>query len=477
MSKKFGANRRRVLQWSLGAASTSIAGFPLVAWAADQKWKAKYDVAVIGGGNSGLCAALEAAHSGKKVLVVQAQPILGGNSALSTGWFTCVNSPVQLKLSQIKDSPEQFYKDSMAISGGLRDPVWTRIVAENSGADIAWLQEQGVEFENIVEASMGSTIPRAIQAKGYGGAVVRAIAKRLEETKKADVLVEARCRDLITRSNRIAGISVQTATGKDNYACNSVVLASGGWVHNKELVARYLRPEYRNLEALGVPQNVGDGLLMALKAGAATQHMDQVLVVPTTDKATRIYLTSGALAGGGILVNEKGERFTNELEGYTQTSLAMLKQKVVYEIVVPECHTKVQDLIDKDMIQRADSVADLAKKINVPEGNLQKEIDAHNAATRGEIKDRFGRTIYKNQLRAPFYFLSVMPTSLISLGGVRINDKAAVVNDKGKPALPGLYAVGEVASGYRDGGYRTGDSMMFCVVSGRIAGKQASLVD
>src|SRR3974390_103711 len=443
MSKKFGANRRRVLQWSLGAASTSIAGFPLVAWAADQKWKAKYDVAVVGGGNSGLCAALEAAHSGKKVLVVQAQPILGGNSALSTGWFTCVNSPVQLKLSQIKDSPEQFYKDSMAISGGLRDPVWTRIVAENSGADIAWLQEQGVEFETIVEASMGGS----------------------------------RCRDPTTRSNRVAGISLQTATGKDNYACNSVVLASGGWVHNKELVARYLRPEYRNLQAVGVPQNVGDGLLMALKAGAATQHMDQVLVVPTTDKATRIYLTSGALAGGGILVNEKGERFTNELEGYTQTSLAMLKQKVVYEIVVPECHTKVQDLIDKDMIQRADSVADLAKKINVPEGNLQKEIDAHNAATRGEIKDRFGRTIYKTQLTAPFYFLSVMPTTLISLGGVRINDKPAVINDEGNPVLPGLYAVGEVASGYLDGGYRTGDSMMFGVVSGRIAGKQASLVD
>src|SRR3974377_661472 len=168
MKKKFCANRRRVFQWSLGAATTSIAGFPLVAWAADQKWKAKYEVAVIGGGNSGLCAALEAAPSGKKVLVVQAQPILGGNSALSTGWFTCVNSPVQLKLSQIKDSPEQFYKDSMAISGGLRDPVWTRIVAENSGADIAWLQAQGVEFEKFVEASMGSTIAWAIQARRHG---------------------------------------------------------------------------------------------------------------------------------------------------------------------------------------------------------------------------------------------------------------------------------------------------------------------
>src|SRR3974390_55030 len=206
MSKKFGANRRQVLQWSLGAASTSIAGFPLVAWAADQKWKGKYDVAVVGGGNSGLCAALEAARAGKKVLVVQAQPILGGHSALSTGWFTCCNSPLQLKLSEIKDSPEQFYKDSMAISGGLRDPVWTRIVAENCGSDVAWLQAQGVEFENFVEASMGSTVPRAIQAKGYGGAVVRAIAKRLEETKKADVLLEARCTDLITRRHSIPRI-------------------------------------------------------------------------------------------------------------------------------------------------------------------------------------------------------------------------------------------------------------------------------
>lgn len=191
-------HRRDILKGTVAVAGASLAGFPFIECMSAQP--PAYDAAVIGGGISGLSAALEACLRGKRVLVVQVQPLLGGNAYLSTGWFYACNSPLQRKHSETADTPEQFTKDSLAVASGRRDPMWTSVVAENSGRDIAWLEQNGVVFEDFVTSSMGSTVPRAIQVKGYGRALINALENAIVKTGCADFLFETRCTGLLVEN-------------------------------------------------------------------------------------------------------------------------------------------------------------------------------------------------------------------------------------------------------------------------------------
>lgn len=463
-------NRRKFVESMALTGAVSLMGFPVYAIAED-KAENDADVIVVDGGIAGCAAALEAAQRGRKVLLLQVQPILGGDSYLSTGWFHACNSRLQKKLALFEDSPEQFIKDSLAIAGGKRDLMWTTIMAHQSGPGIDWLVENGVPFENYAEQSMGSTVPRAIQVKGYGRMLINKLQEAMEKTGNVKIMTETRGTGLLISNGVLTGVKAQTEAGEKNFRAPSVVLATGDFCFNKELLAKYA-PKFAEFGAVGDPNLKGDALKMLLDLKAKTRNLDLLNIVPTTDRKTRIFLTSGALSGGGILVNEKGERFCNELKNYTATALAMTSQKKVWEIVVTACHSKVQVLADKKMIARADSVADLARAIGVPEKVLAKELSDHNAATRGEQKDRFGRTTFKHELKAPFYYLEVMPLILQTLGGAVTNEKTQVLGQDDKPLLGGhLYAVGDVISGYLDGGYRTGDGLTYGLVTGRIAGQ------
>ncbi len=431
--------------------------------------EAACDVIVLGGGIAGLSAALEAARNGKKVALVQVQPILGGDAYLSTGWFYACNSPLQKRLSKEPDTPEQFARDSIAIAEGRRDPMWVGLVAENSGRDIEWLEENGVVFEDFVTRSMGSTVPRAIQVKGYGRTLITALANAIEKTGNAEILLETRAAGLLVENGRLTGVTIEHNGKSSRLSGKSVILATGGFPFNREMIQKFA-PKFAAMGAVGDPNLKGDGIRMALEFGARPRNLDVLNIVPTTNKENRIYLTSGALSGGGILVNEKGERFCNELKNYTATALAMLDQEHVYEIMVPKVHSKVEVLARKEMIGRAGSVEALAEKLSVPAGNLAREIEAHNEATEGKIKDRFGRVVYKEKLEPPFCFMEVMPLVLQTLGGIVTNEKAQVLDENDRPIFENLFAVGDVVSGYLDGGYRTGDALTFGLVSGRIAG-------
>lgn len=457
-------SRRSILICAAASAVLSMNPFVSVAAAPSTV----FDLVVAGGGIAGTTAALEAAQRGKKVALVQVQPILGGDAYLSTGWFYACGSPLQKKLAKIEDSPKQFAQDSIAISEGRRDPMWVGIVANNSGNDIAWLEKNGIVFENFVTRSMGSTVPRAIQVKGYGRALFTALGNELKKTGNATIMLDTRATGLIVENGKLRGLKVEKKGKTQDIYAKNVVLATGGFPFNKEMVAKYA-PKFANMDAVGDPNLQGDGVKFALEAGAKGRNLGILNIVPTTNVENRIYLTSGALSGGGILVNEKGQRFCDELKNYTATALAMKDQKHVYEILVPETHSKVGVLASKEMLHKADSIEQLAKGINVPAEVLRKEIEQHNQATTGQIKDRFGRTVYKAQLKAPFYYMEVMPLILQTLGGIVTNDKAQVLGQNDKPIFPNLFAAGDVVSGYLDGGYRTGDALMFGVVSGRVA--------
>lgn len=467
-----------------GAGATVLAGTGLAmgiglkeadAAPAPNAWDKKTDVVVVGSGMAGLCAAVEASQKGAKTILLEAFTVTGGNSALSTAWFNAANSPIQQKLG-IKDSADDFYKDSMEVSENKRVPAITRVVAEESSGAIAWLIKQGITFRDVAEPAMGSSKPRAIQADGYGKQVVSTLAA-LCKKQGVEIINRARVLNLYRKAKggteRIAGVEAEIKGKKVHIGASAVVLATGGFMSNKKLVDRFC-PQWSKTLVSGMPTNVGDGLIMADVEGADAINLDRALVTPTLEVKTKTYLTSGALSGGAILVNEEGDRFTDELKGYTETSLEMLRQEKVYEIMVEKCHPKVTDFIEKEILQRGDSIADLAQKIGVDAGNLEKTITAFNQATAGKAKDPFGRQTFRELLEPPLYAMQVLPVLLLTLGGVKIDTNARILNIRDEGVLQGLYAVGEAVGGYIDYGYRTGDSMMYCAVFGLIAGRNAA---
>lgn len=473
---------RRGFIGGLGTAALTGAGLTLGlglknanALPAPDAWDREVDVVVAGTGLAGLCAAIEAASGGAKTLLLDAFAVVGGNTALSTGWFNAANSPIQQKLG-IKDSVEEFYKDSMQISEDRRDPDLTKVVAEQSSEAIQWLMDQGVNFRDVAEPAMGSPKPRAIQAEGYGKKVVETLSS-VGKQKGVEIVTRARVLSLYRKmengANRVVGAEADMNGKKVRIGARAVVIATGGFMHNKKLVDRFL-PQWSKSLVIGTPANVGDGLIMADVEGADAVNLDRALVTPTLEVKTKTYLTSGALSGGAILVNENGKRFTNELQGYTEVSMEMLEQEKVYEIMVEEVHPKVKEFIDKGIVKRADNAEELAQKIGADPATLKQTIESFNQATESKTKDSFGRTVFREKLEPPFYFMQVLPVLLLTLGGLKIGTDARVLDMRDNAVLQGLYSAGEVTGGYIDYGYRTGDSLMFCTVLGKIAGKNAA---
>ncbi len=443
--------------------------------AAPNTWDKKTDVVVVGGGLAGLCAAVEASQRKAKVILLDAFTVTGGNSALSTAWFNAADSSIQRKLG-IKDSADDFYKDSMDISENKRDPAITRVVADKSSEAIEWLKKQGIVFLDLAEPAMGSPKPRAIQAQGYGKQLVTTLTE-LCKKQKVEVINRARVLNIYRKikdgKQRVAGVEADIKGKKVRIGANAVIIATGGFMNNKKLVERFC-PQWSKTLVASTPTNVGDGIIMAAVEGADAINMDRALVTPTLEVKTKIYLTSGALSGGAILINEKGQRFTDELKGYTETSIEMLKQEKVFEVMVEKCHPKVTTFIEKKILERGDSVAELAQKLGIDAGNLEKTLETFNQATAGKASDPFGRKIFREKLAPPLYAMQVSPVLLLTLGGLKVDTGARVLNIRDEVVLQGLYAVGEVAGGYIDYGYRTGDSLMYCTVFGIIAGKNAA---
>ena len=148
------------------------------------------------------------------------------------------------------------------------------------------------------------------------------------------------------------------------------------------------------------------------------------------------------------------------------------------EIVTPELHPVVAKMIEAGVAAKCDSYEALAKHIGCPVDGLKADIEEHNAVTRlpaEKRRDRFGRTVYQKELKAPFYALQVKPVMIETVGGITINEKSEVTTLLGRPIAKGLFAAGAVAFGEHFGtGCRSGEAYVYAGVTGMVAGEQAA---
>jgi fumarate reductase flavoprotein subunit len=468
------------------------------------------DVVVIGTGVTGLAAALTAVEGGAKVIVFEKQRSLGGSSNFFYGTFA-VESEMQRK-RYITYSRDQAFKNIMEYSHWRANPRLVRAIVDESGATIAWLSQQGVDFSdariNFPEAPMTYHV-----VKGQGAAVVKVLAERGKE-KGVDLRTAAPVIKIMKKGDRISGVIAEQEGEEIEVAAKVVVIASGGYANNKEWIKKYSGFELGiNLFPVGNVDKVGDGIRMAWEVGAAEEGLG-VLELYRVGPVGSEFPMMGQLefipAQPDLWVNQRGERFCDESivfsetsagnanarykEGYTYSLFdESIKQLVlekgiergVGEDYLPgtrplnfdkELHTAIENRTTELFV--ANSLEELAGKIGIDPVVLRATVDEYNRFCNKGHDDLFAKNPkYLRSLKGlKFYAIKARTVCLGTLGGIKINHRMEVMDKKDR-VIPGLYAGGFDAGGMYGDSYcihdSSGLSSSFAVNSGRIAGKNA----
>jgi fumarate reductase flavoprotein subunit len=236
-----------------------------------EKWDYETDVLILGAGTGGLPAGITAAEAGFKATVLESRPKAGGSFAMVAGAFAIAGSDEQKELG-IEDSNELFYQDFMDVCDA--DPEVARAFVDHQIESYRMLKDEGVKFPGIVPHPCHSRERCLGWIGGLGPKFVKALLTRCERSN-VEILYKHRARKLIKdpQSGRIMGATVEVGDDTKMFKANKgVILASGGFGRNKELIF-----EYEPIMVNAIPKmpmgHQGDGLIMALDVGAATKDI------------------------------------------------------------------------------------------------------------------------------------------------------------------------------------------------------------
>ena len=488
------------------------------------------DVVVVGAGGAGMTAAITATDAGKKVIVVESQPIAGGNSVRSTGGMNAAKTPYQDKnefkeaagvektlataaekfadnatitalAATVKsqwdtyqanpqgyfDSVELMELDTMIGGKGKNNPELVKALAENSAAAIEWLASIGAEVKNVGAFGGASVkrIHRPVNADGkvtaVGAYIVPILEKNLQD-RNVQFLFDTTANEIIMKDGKAVGIK---GTGKDGHKvtinAKSVVIATGGFGANAEMVEKY-KPELKGFATTNAEGAQGQGIDMATAVGAATVDMDQIQIHPTVhieEDGNAHLITEGLRGDGAILVNAEGKRFYDEVSTRDKVSAAIIEQTdksawLIVDQTMVDKSAVIAGYIKSGYTVTGATYEELAKAMGVDEATFTSTMNTWNQAVEAKSDAEFGRTSFANPLTtAPYYAIKITPAVHHTMGGIVINPKAEVLNEKGE-AISGLYAAGEVTGGVHGANRLGGNAVADFVVFGRISGQSAA---
>ena len=486
------------------------------------------DVVVIGAGGAGMTAAMTAADAGQKVVILESQAMVGGNSARATGGMNAAKTVYQdenefdqaagvektLATAAEKyadnetitalaktvseqwaayqanptgyfDSVELMELDTMVGGKGINDPELVKTLCEGTADAIDWLDENGITLHNVSSFG-GASVKRIHRPVNEEGKVVSVGAYMIPllqencEKRGIDIVLNTTVDTILTDANGAAvGVS---GTDKDGNTvvvnAKSVILATGGFGANLDMVTQY-KPELAGFMTTNAAGAQGQGIEMATAIGAGTVDMDQIQIHPTVEANTAALITEGLRGDGAILVNANGERFIDEVGTRDVVSAAEIAQPGSYSWLIvdqamADASSVIQGYIKKGYTKTGATYEELAKELDVDPAAFANTMETWNSYVEAKNDPDFGRTSFANPLNnGPYYAIKVTAGVHHTMGGVTINSATEVLKEDGT-VIPGLFAAGEVTGGVHGANRLGGTAVADFVVFGRIAGGSAA---
>ncbi|MBV7503667.1 FAD-binding protein [Bacillus sp. sid0103] len=455
-----------------------------------------YDIVVIGCGVAGTTAALSAAESAKKsnkklkigILERADYDHRGGNSRWTASY---------MRMKNLDEVADNFVEDMIAFSDNYSDREYIETLAKDAGNTLRWVQEKGVDFDYLPTMFLTASRPRLLPVGG-GRAIVDTLARRAGGLG-VEIIYEATAwKLLLDDEGAVDGLLVRVKGGTSlQLKVGAVVLASGGFQGNQEMMAQYIGRDAHKIRTVaeGGLFNKGEGIRMAMEIGAKTAGQFDSFHAEPVDPRSKREEAAVMTYPYFILVDQDGKRFVDEgkttvdeqYEEVARTIFHDLPGHIAYMIgdqkmyEIPNYERAVET--DKPAIV-ADTLEELAEKIGVPVEPLKATVESFNAAVQpGEFqwdkkdgKQAIGITPPKSNWaipidKAPFIAYPIVCSNVFTNGGLATDINGRVLSQDHDP-IPGLYAVGETAGLYY-GKYPGGTSVLRGLVFGRRAGDHA----
>ena len=453
--------------------------------------ESSYDVVVIGAGGAGFSAAIEAKNAGANVVLLEKMPAVGGNSLISGAEMNAAKNWVQPKLGINDDSPELHAEDTYKGGDMKGDMNVIKVMTHNALDAAKWCRDYlGVRFEDDNLFFFGGhSRKRALIPVGHTGTEFITKFQAKADELGIPVITNMKAEELIKdKSGRVVGVKA-TMNGA-SYTFNAkggVVLATGGFGANPEMVKKYNPKIDERFKTTDAPGTTGEALYMAERAGAQLVNMGYIQTYPICDPISGVIeLIADARFDGAIMLNQEGKRFVEELQRRDVLSEAILKQTGGYCWVlwndkigsisntVKEHPTEYEAFTKQGIMATCDDLKCVADFTKIPFDSLKGTVNRVSSMTgKGNDKDFNHRSGLVDMTQGKYYVIKAVPSVHHTMGGVRINEKAQALTAEGK-AIPGLWAAGEV-TGVTHGTNRLGgNAYTDIIVFGRIAG--ASLV-
>ena len=450
-----------------------------------------YDVVVIGAGGAGFSAAITAKNAGANVVLLEKMPAVGGNSLISGAEMNVAKNWVQPKLGINDDSPELHAQDTFKGGDGKGDMKVINVMTHEALDAAKWCRDYlGVRFEDDNLFFFGGhSRKRALIPVGHTGTEFIAKFQAKADELGIPVITNMKAEELIkNKDGRVVGVKA-TMDGSE-YTFNAkggVVLATGGFGANPEMVKKYNPKIDERFKTTDAPGSTGEALYMAERAGAELVNMGYIQTYPICDPLSgAIELIADARFDGAIMLNQEGKRFVEELQRRDVLSEAILNQTGRYCWVLwndkigsisntVKAHANEYEAFTKQGIMTTcDDLKCIADFTKIPFDQLRKTVKrVSDMAGKGNDKDFNHRSGLVDMQQGKYYVIKAVPSTHHTMGGVRINEKAEALTAEGK-VIPGLWAAGEV-TGVTHGTNRLGgNAYTDIIVFGRIAGEAAA---
>ena len=465
------------------------------------------DVAVVGFGGAGGCAAIEAADAGADVTIFEVASASGGSTALSSAEIY-MGGGGGTRVQQAcgyDDSTEALFEYLMLCMGDVGDEEKIRCYAEGSRDHFDWIVGLGVpykdtEYEKKAIVAMtddcllytgnekawpfrevARPCPRGhnLEIEGdNGGPLFMEIVTRNVTERGIRVEYDARALRLIAdEEGAIHGLVVRIDGEEKNVrARRGVILCTGGFAMNQTMWEHYSPEVAKRAQPIGNPFDDGAGIRMGQGAGASTLHMNQSFVtIPFYPPTSHTF---------GILVNSQGQRFINEDVYHARIASSNLRQLHAGEkvfLIIGEKHWKQPNMLGGEIASAAETIEELASDIGLPVANLAHTFHAYNEhAAKGEDPLFHKQAEWMEPIEGTIAAVDISPGEHglyvgFTLGGLETKPTGEVLTMDGDE-IPGLFAAGRATCGMPRNaeGYASGMSVGDVTFFGRKAGRRAA---